>query len=623
MNNYTQRKVTFIKLPIGKETIVLKPEQAILRYAEHGTLDIGSFCYLDRCNNKRLPNEGCLVNIQSLDPNRIDYIRKLIQIISDEFAYSGSSEITLFNQSRHFLSFIKWADSNGYSNFFDSKDKARAAFSSFVNNLKDKLSRNELSGHSATIIQNIALSYLEKFHNAENLAVGIPIIYGTIADNYTSPPSEDSQNKVLLLCEHLFDGISDFILNNKPFPYKLNVSKHIGWKNNSFYIFPLIEWAVTPQNYKEKQGLVWNQDEGRLNSTEEIKGLYKSYKNAWRAIYNAQNLIDEANSNQYCTHRLRLATVAHHAFAIIFLATTGMNRESMLNLLWDDNYETSSERQGFRTIKHRAGNKPCNFELSIGMMPKFKKFLELRKYLLNDRHCEYLFISLGTHCSQNPMQLSGQSIYNIFQTLQNIDPSISKITPREWRAAKSDWLVRNIDVSTAALMLQNSEQVLLKHYTAGSETDHLNELSKFFGEVSNFVLEKTEKSDGNASSVGVCLDYGKPNSLDNAPVKVNCKSPEGCLFCDKYRIHADEKDTRKLVSCRYCLQKTAQLSNNKEDFDKVFRKIFQRIEDLLKEIEEIKPGLTTKIIEEVEEMGELDHYWARKLELLFDLGLVS
>jgi len=623
MSNYTQRKVNLYELPIQKETILFKPEQTIIRYGKHGTLDIGSLCYLDRDKNtQRIHAEGRLVNLQSLNNKRVQYIRKLIQIISDDVAYSGASLVSLKGEGIRFMSFVTWADSNGYSEMFENTDKAREAFSSFVFYLKDKLSRNELKSTSAVKIQRTALIFLEKFHNIDNLSNGIPLI-NTSGSDYTLPPSEDSQNKTLLLCEALFEGISDFILNTKSFPYKLNVPKHIGWNNNYFYLFPIMEWAVTPKNYKDKQACYWNQDEGKLNSKEEIKHFYQSNKLATRAIRQASKLLQEANTNMYSIHRLRLAMLAHHAFAIIFLATTGMNKESILNLLWDDNYETSSERQGFRTIKHRAGNKTCYFELSIGMMPKFKKFLELRKYLLKNNYCEYLFFSLGKNFLQEPRQLNGDSFSNIFKTLHNLDPTIDKITPREWRAAKSDWLVRNTDVSTAALMLQNSEQVLMKHYTAGSETDHLSELSKFFGEISNFVLEQSEKSKGESSSVGICLDYGKPNSLNNSPVKVNCKSPEGCLFCDKYRIHADEKDTRKLVSCRYCLQKTAQLSNNKEDFDAVFGKIFQRIDELLKEIEEIKPGLTTKIIKEVEEMGELDHYWARKLELLFDLGLIS
>lgn len=624
MTNYTQRKVTLYELPINEKTVLLNPEEAILKYGQHGTLDIGSYCYLDRSNNKnRLQHEGRPVNLKSINKERIKHIRKLIQIISDDFSYSSFSKETIFNQSRHFLSFIKWADSNGYTDFFEDKNKAREAFSCFVYYLKDKLSKNELVSASAVALQYNSLRFLEKFHNVDELAIGIPIIRSNGSTNYTTPPSEDSQNKALLLCESLFEGISNLILNSKPFPYQLKVPNHIGWKNNSFYVFPLTEWAVNPTNHKEKQAKVWNQEEGKLNSKEEIKHLYKTENNIRCVINRAKKMLHEANIDKYSTYRLRLAMVAHHAFSIIFLATTGMNRESMIDLLWDDNYETSTERQGFRTIKHRAGNKPCNFELSIEMLPKFKKFLELRKYLLNNRNCEYLFFSLGANSSQEPIKLTGKSFCRFFNTLEKIDPTIKKITPREWRAAKSDWLIRNTDVSTAALMLQNSEQVLLKHYTAGSETNHLAELSNFFGEVSNFVLKNVDKSDGETSAIGICSSYGNPNPLDNAPIKVNCKSPEGCLFCDKYRIHADEKDTRKLVSCRYCLQKTAQLSNNKENFDSVFGKIFQRIDELLKEIEEIQPGLTNRIIKEVEEMGELDHYWARKLELLFDLGLVS
>lgn len=621
MNNYTKRKVTLLELPINKEAVILKPEQAILKYGKYGTIDIGSLCYLDRSDNRnRLQTEGHLVNIKSLDKKRIEHVRILIQMISNEVSYSGLSLNTICSYSKMFLSFMAWADANKNTFLFDNQQKAKEAFSKFIFYLKDKLSRNEINASTATGLQKNALRFLENFHNIDNLSMGVPVICENKLKEYTAPPSEYSQNKTLLLCESLFDGISDFILNNKPFPYPLKVPNHIGWSNNLFYLFPLIEWAVNPQNHKEKQGFVWNQEDGRINTKQEIKDLYATNRGGNSAIYKAKKLLKESNLNQHSTQRLRLAMVAHHAFAIIFLATTGMNRDSLLNLLWDDGYETSSERQGFRTIKHRAGNKICNFELSIGMMPKFKKFLYLRKYLLNNRNCDYLFISLGSNLN-NPSQLNASALYHIFDTLQKIDSSISPITPREWRAAKSDWLVRNTDVSTAALMLQNSEQVLLKHYTAGSEADHLSELSKFFSDVSNFVLEKTREN-GHSSSVGICSNYGQPNALNNAPVKVNCKSPEGCLFCDKYRIHADEKDTRKLVSCRYCLQKTAQLSNNKEDFDSVFGKIFQRIDELLKEIEEIKPGLTTKIIEEVEEMGELDHYWARKLELLFDLGLV-
>lgn len=622
MNNYKKRHTIFINLPINDSIVILKPEQSILKYGKHGTLDIGSLCYLDRDNNTaRLANGSKLVNIDTLNQKRCEDIKKIIQIISNKIN-SGLSLATISTYTKKLISFVDWADSNHQIDFFENKEKARKVFFNYVNYLKDKLIQNHFVSSSAVANQNSILMFLEEFHDIQDLAKGISLIRENRGDKQISPPSEDEQKKVLSLCESLFEGITDLILNNKPFPYKLKLPEHIGWKDNYFHIFPIIEWAVNPTNYQDKQGLMWNQREGRLSTKEEAKILYPNFRTRSLSFIQTNKTLEEANSNKYFKHRIRLAMVAQYAFTVIFLATTGMNKESLINLMWDDNYETSSERQGFRTVKHRAGNKVCHFEISVGMLPKFKKFLELRKYLLNNNKFDYLFLHLGANFYQPPKQLDEGAFFRFFNTLKNLDPSIPNISPKEWRSAKSDWLIKNTDVSTASLILQNSERVLLNHYAAGSETEQLEEISNFFNEVSKFVVQKNEKIIGEISSVGMCSNYGNPIAINNAPVKVNCKSPEGCLFCDKYRVHADEKDVRKLISCRYCLQKTSQLSQNKESFDNVFGVIFTRINDILSEIENINPGLIDKIIKEVEEDGELDHYWAKKLELLFDLGVV-
>lgn len=622
MTKYIKRQTTLIDLPVN-DIAILKPEQIILRFGKYGTLDIGSFCYLDRCTDSaRLSNNIKLVNINTLNKQRCEHIRKIIQIISEKIN-SSLSLSTISTYCKKFIYFIDWADINNESNFLENKDKSREVFFNYINYLKDKLIQNHFVSSSATARQNATLMFLEEFHNTENLAKGISLISENRGEKQTSPPSEDSQNKVLSLCESLFEGITDLILNHKTFPYKLKVPEHIGWNNNTFNIFPIVEWAVNPINFREKQGLMWNQLEGRLSTKEEAKVLYPNFRTRSLSFIKTNKILSEANSDKYFKHRIRLAMVAQYAFSIIFLATTGMNKESLIELLWDDEYEISSDRQSFRTIKHRAGNKVCYFEISSGMLPKFKKFLELRKYLLNKNKCDYLFFQLGADFSQIPKCLGVGTFTSFFNTLKYLDSSIPNITPKEWRAAKSDWLIKNTDVSTASLILQNSERVLLNHYAAGSETEQFSEISKFFNEVSNFVIQSNEKIIGEASSVGICSSYGNPIAINNAPVKVNCKSPEGCLFCDKYRVHADEKDVRKLISCRYCLQKTSQLSQSKESFDKVFGVIFKRIDDILNQIEKLNPGLTIKVTKEVEEMGELDSYWAKKLELLFDLGLVS
>lgn len=623
MSNYNKRQTILITLPINDNLSILKPEQVILKYGKHGTLDIGSLCYLERDNNqKRLSNEGKYVNIDTLNKQRCSDISKIIQIICDKIN-SGLSLATVATYSKKFIDFIEWADFNQQSDFFENKEKARPVFLNYINFLRNKLIQDYFISSTAAANQNIVLMFLEEFHNTENLSKGISLIRENRGDKQTSPPSEDSQNKVLSLCNLLFEGITDLILNDKTFPYKLKVPEHIGWNNNCFHIFPIVEWAVNPANYQDKQGLMWNQKEGRLSTKEEAKILYSNFRTRSFSIIQTNRLLNESNSNKYFRHRVRLAMVAQYAFTVIFLATTGMNKESLINLNWDGDYEINAERQGFRTIKHRGGNKICYFEISTRMLPKFKKFLGLRKYLLNNKKSEYLFFHLGANFSQNPKQLSSGAFTKFFNTLTHLDPSIPNITPKEWRTAKSDWLIKNTDVSTAALILQNSERVLLNHYAAGSETEQLSEMSQFFNEVSNFVIQQNEKINGEFSSVGVCSNYGNPIAINNAPVKVNCKSPEGCLFCDKYRVHADEKDVRKLISCRYCLQKTSRLAQNKESFDNVFGIIFTRINQILNEIEKINPGLVGKITEEVDNMGELDSYWAKKLELLFDLGIVS
>ena len=97
MTNYTQRKVTLYELPINEKTVLLNPEEAILKYGQHGTLDIGSYCYLDRSNNKnRLQHEGRPVNLKSINEERIKHIRKLIQLFQMTF-------LTLVFQKKLFL----------------------------------------------------------------------------------------------------------------------------------------------------------------------------------------------------------------------------------------------------------------------------------------------------------------------------------------------------------------------------------------------------------------------------------------------------------------------------------------------------------------------------------------
>ncbi len=88
---------------------------------------------------------------------------------------------------------------------------------------------------------------------------------------------------------------------------------------------------------------------------------------------------------------------------------------------------------------------------------------------------------------------------------------------------------------------------IVRAYAAGSQSTHLQEMSDFFARVDNLVVNKGETIvRGIDLAVGACASFGAPRQVQsNVPVAPDCRGPEGCLFCDKFRAHADERDTRK------------------------------------------------------------------------------
>lgn len=104
--------------------------------------------------------------------------------------------------------------------------------------------------------------------------------------------------------------------------------------------------------------------------------------------------------------------------------------------------------------------------------------------------------------------------------------------------------------------------------------------------VSSVVLGNNELNETSIKGpVGSCTLPGVPHSAETtAPIALDCRNPESCFFCDKYKVHADECDTRKIISCRYCIQRTGPLTSSVEHFEQVFGAILARIEQILDEI---------------------------------------
>ena len=127
-------------------------------------------------------------------------------------------------------------------------------------------------------------------------------------------------------------------------------------------------------------------------------------------------------------------------------------------------------------------------------------------------------------------------------------------------------------------------------------------------------------------SVGQCKEYRTPMSDDSSrSIIPDCTQPEGCLFCTKYYVHADEQDIRKLCSCLYVITETRILADSEIHFNTVFGAVIKRISFLLETISSKSKALkkmVERIQHEVVEEEKLTYYWAAKLQMLVDLEMI-
>lgn len=633
----TKRPTVIYDVPLPADAVILRPESVMLRFQNRRIADIGSICYLqresglERFQSDLGKGEGNKVDLDSFSLKRSKLVPAIIKHISDELTLSGRRPATVRDSVSRFLAFMYWVDENAFQNAFESVETAQAVIQSYVRHLRERVLANSISVNGAARQQSAVIGFIARFLAVDNLTRGIRLLRtNPAAKEITHPPSENAQARVLTLCETLFDGLTTFLLTNESYPYALNVPSYLSYPVNTVWVFPTTQWCISRKKLLNGSiyiGQGYNFTEGRLSTLEELLASERyadDRQGALGVFRRAKQQLHDANIDISHRQRKRLGLNALKTFLILFLAQTGMSLAQAFSLPWSDQYDVSTTNQNFRTIKYRASNKVVFFELPVSFMPRFREYLELRKFILSNQTCDYLFFSMGSNGSGLPSKLENLELGHIYNMLRRLDPDIQDIKSRQWRAAKSDWLLRNTDPSTTALILQNSEKTVLAHYAAGSETAQIEEVGSFLNKVSEMVIDKGQVVEGGVDrAVGYCSSYGAPKIVKRpTPIQPDCKVPEGCFFCEKYRVHADETDVRKLISCRYCLQHNIQFAVSDEVRTRLMS-VIEKIEKALSEISLIDKKMVIRVTKEVEDDGELDQYWARKLEMLMEIGLIQ
>ena len=172
--------------------------------------------------------------------------------------------------------------------------------------------------------------------------------------------------------------------------------------------------------------------------------------------------------------------------------------------------------------------------------------------------------------------------------------------------------------------MQNTEDVVLESYAEGSASEHASQFADFYKSIHEFVYDERVNKHHASSPSGHCVNFGSPTSYsESTPITPDCKTPEGCLFCENYAIHSDDGDIRKLLSLRYIINETAPLAHSEQHHLEVFGGVLKRISELLDAISQKSNKLNlliNEITEDVEFNENLDPYWEKKLTMLCDIG---
>ncbi|MEA1989429.1 MAG: hypothetical protein U9N57_09540 [Pseudomonadota bacterium] len=159
----------------------------------------------------------------------------------------------------------------------------------------------------------------------------------------------------------------------------------------------------------------------------------------------------------------------------------------------------------------------------------------------------------------------------------------------------------------------------MKKYAKGTVRSHVSEVGHFLSDISIVVKQTARKPSDIESEVGECEEFN-PMAVVLAPkhIKPDCAAKEGCLFCHKYRVHADERDVRKLLSYLYFIQEAELTLSETDKFEAYFAPVVERIEQILSYIKELSQEhevMVVRLEEEVLEDGELSEFFERELLL--------
>lgn len=610
-----------IELNIDSEypEIIPSAEKIILQIGGRTGLpyDLGALCYSKReCKTGiQWSKTGKRVVIDSLESHRIEFIIHVIRFLFE----SKYSLATMKNIAATLQTFVESCDGRDrIAEMFCKNEKGFDVFKNYF--------RVSSTSHDSKI-WDLFCEYFEK-HEMEGQLTTQPW-YKTKDSNPTPPLLDEQVNAITEFNIALFEAGYELLVSKVDFPYQFDVPSVLNEPDNKYNLIPIRSQLHKRNSVKKnseptfdfiKNDWVTELDfASRGFSRQRLLTLIKRIKND-------KAKVEEANKNPAHWSRIFFAELAMAAYRNLFVMLTGSNRsgldgyEDYKDVPWGSDFGKKNFAKGYHKFtyqKGRAAFKKVEFMLVKEDSPLFYKYLKLRSNLIQaygkeEDDCRYLFFS-----HKKNEFTSFEFNKNFFDYF----PEIPKLTPQVARATKSDILLHTTnDVGTIASILQNDIQTVIRNYAKGTVRGHITEIGGFLQSVSEVVSDISSSKEIEIE-VGNCDSFNEPKATEDIPETINqpdCSTKEGCLFCDKYRNHGDEKDVRKLLSYLYFLQEAEIGLSGTEQFEVFFKPVVERISEILNFIKSKSDGherLVIRLEEEVLEEGELSEFFEQELDL--------
>lgn len=585
-------------------------ERLVIRCTSDRKISIGSLCYGVRdADSRKIPKP---VDESSLCPERARAVRAWCAETGNRHIGSG---YTFYTSATEFVNFSDWCDANQHSGFLVNAEAYKTALDEFSIYLQLQIDCPKGIGtFTANRLQSQAIksAYIIFPGSPLNFLTDINIIsHSSLNKEATETPSMVEMTAHLTPYRYLFDGLTDFVLKGRAFPHR------IPYMDIEATLLPA-EYPITTlavhQTAKVGNHIFWNYREGRVNSLEECKARSsQTERHLIRQRHEALRELEDANSNLRHRKRIWLAALAQEAFISHFVANTGMNEAPLRKLVWSNDYTVeNSENAGFVVIKQRAGGMEQYFEIQKTFLKDFKKFLELREYLTNGLPHPYLFINISKDAAK-PVPIKSSCIHFANGKIRSfLDPDFSGLGYQKLRKYKSVYLLSTGQpVEVVSALMQTSGKTVLKHYAAAEEKNAIDEIT----EVMTLAREIFESHYALPTPASGC-GGGEPEKSIEPPeaYQPNCQNFVGCVFCSKFRLHADEKSIRKVLSMRWVTSEFLNACTDIHQFHTVHGNVILRIDAIMAELVQFRPeakALIERITQEILENFHLTDYWER------------